>query len=149
MMKTKLIAALCAVLMLLAGCAAKDDFIDVERPQPVIAENVEMSTEFSEYDGEVEKIYATVKNNGNKNFTHGSYYFLQKLDGNEWRYLGVSGRFDLLAKMTEPGNDSVGIFQLKDHVKLPLLPGKYRIGWWSTDENDAPEPTPVAEFTVK
>ncbi len=155
-MKKTIVALVVCVTILLTGCAGKkdnfikDNFISVDRQQPVIAENVEMTTEFPEYDGNTEIIYAPLKNNGNEDFTHGSYYFLQKLDGDDWRYLGVSGNFNLLQAVIKPGEDALGRFQLKDHVKLPLLPGRYRIGWWSeATEDGSIEPTPVAEFTVK
>lgn len=149
-MKKHIITLFICAILLLTGCAnRKDDFISIDRPQPIIAENVEMATEFPKYDGNTEIIYAPLKNNGNKDFTHGSYYFLQKLDGDEWRYLGVSGNFNALLAVIEPGEDTLERFELKNHVELPLLPGEYRIGWWSTDENDNLKPTPVAEFTVK
>ncbi len=150
-MKKTIVALVVCVTILLTGCAGKkDNFISVDRQQPVIAENVEMTTEFTEYDGDTERIRVKLRNNRSEDFSYGAYFFLQKLDGDEWRYLGVSGNFNLLLYSVPPGWDGWESFQLKEHVKLPLLPGRYRIGWWSeTTEDGSIRPTPVAEFTVK
>lgn len=141
---------LCAVMLMTVGCKEnkeKDDFIDTEFPQPVIVENVVMETEFAEYDGNTERIRVKLRNDRDEDFTHGAYFFVQKLDGDEWRYLGVSGNFSTVTCSIPSGWDGWEFFQLKDHVKQPLLPGKYRIGYSSFGHEELP--TPVAEFTVK
>lgn len=140
---------LCAAMLMTVGCKAeaKDNFVDVDFPPPVIAENVFMETEFPEYDGNTEKIHVKVKNDRDEEYSHGDYFFLQKLDGDEWRYLGVSGDFKLLKCILPPGWDGWDFFQLKGHVKQPLLPGRYRIGYSGIVDEEMP--TPVAEFTVK
>lgn len=125
-----------------------DNFVAYYVPQPRIAEDVVMETEFPEYDGSTEIIYATIKNNSDSDYGYGERFDLQKLDGEEWRYIGVFGMFKAWGGLIPPSQDCVVRFELKDHVKLPLLPGKYRIGFPSDQEYNE-EPTPVAEFTVK
>ncbi len=140
---------LCAAMLMAVGCKpeVKDDFIDTEFPQPTIIEGVVMETELAEYDGNTERIRVKLRNDRDEDFTHGAYFFVQKLDGDEWRYLGVSGNFSTVTCSIPSGWDGWEFFQLKDHVKQPLLPGKYRIGYSGIGDEDLP--TPIAEFTVK
>lgn len=140
--------AVFGAVMMSAGCIskAKDDFLETDQPQPVIAENIVMETEFPEYDGNAEKIRVKLQNNNDEDFSYGKYFFLQKLDGEEWHHIGVSGNFSSLLYSIPPSWDGWEFFELKDHVKQPLLPGKYRVGFWGDEGH---RPTPVAEFTVK
>lgn len=136
-----------SIVFILVGCQSegKDDFIDFDKSQPLITEDVVMETEFREYDGKTERIYVTLLNNRDKDFLHSKRFFLQKLDGNEWHYINVGGFFELVGCAAPPHWEGTRVFDLKDHVKLPLRPGTYRIGY--VKDND--EGTPVAEFTVK
>lgn len=121
---------LCAAVMTSAGCKTvqKDNYVTGDYLQPIIAENITMETEFSEYDGNTEVIRATVVNNSDKEFGYGAHFFLQKLDGEEWRFIVVQGLFQAWAGAVPPSEDCIVHFEIKDHVKLPLLPGTYRIG---------------------
>ncbi len=136
----------CAAVFTLSSCKStvKDDFYEDDLPQPTISEIPEMTTEFTEYDGNTEKISVTITNNSNKNFNHGEQFFLQKLD-DEWRYIKCQGPWNLANYMIKPSQDVITTFDLKEHVRLPLLPGLYRIGFYE----DKGESTPVAEFTIK
>lgn len=140
--------AVCGAVISSVGCrsARKDDFIDSDRPQPIITENLVMETEFPEYNGNTETIRVKLKNNTDEDFRYGTYFFLQKLDGGEWRYIGVSGYFHAILCTVPPAWDGWEYFELKDHVKQPLLSGTYRIGFWVEEGKQS---TPVAEFTVK
>lgn len=135
----------CAVLMSV-GCKTvpKDDFVDIDMPQPIISEDIVMKTVYPEYDGGTEKIFATVVNNSDNEFGYGAQFFLQKLDEGEWRYISVSGYWKGWASAISPKEDGKVGFDLKDHAKLPLLPGTYRIGFSGECKS-----TPVAEFIVK
>lgn len=130
------------------GCksTAKDDFLETDLPQPVITENIVMETEFPEYDGNEEKIHVKLKNNTDEDFSYGKNFFLQKLDSGRWRYIGVSGNFSTLLCIIPPSWNGWEFFELKDHVKQPLLPGRYRVGFWG---DEGKKSTPIAEFTVK
>lgn len=141
-------AAVCSAVILSVGCKStgKDDFIEFDKPQPIIAENIVMETEFPEYDGDTERILVKLKNNTDEDFFYGRYFFLQKLDSDEWRYIGVSGDFQAILYSVPPAWDGWEYFELKDHVKQPLQSGTYRIGFWV---EEGKQPTPVAEFTVK
>lgn len=142
---------LCGAVLTAVGCnkaESTDNFIKYDYPQLRISEDVVMETEFPEYDGSTEIIYATIKNNGDSDFYYGAHFVLQKLDGEEWRYIVVKGMFRGWASLIPPSQEHEKVsFELKDHVKLPLLPGRYRIGFPTDQEGD--QPTPVAEFTVK
>lgn len=140
---------LCAAVMTSVGCKTtpKDNYVTGDYSQPIIAENITMETEFSEYDGSTEVIRATIVNNSDKEFGYGALFFLQKLDGEEWRFIVVQGLFQAWAGAVSPSKDCKVRFELKDHVKLPLLPGTYRVGFPTGYEGASP--TPVAEFTVK
>lgn len=142
--------ALCGAVLTAVGCnkaEPTDNFVAYDVPQLRISEVVVMETEFSEYDGGTEVIHASIKNNGDKDYGYGCRFVLQKLDGEEWRYIGVFGEFQLILFLLPPGEKYVISFELKDHVKLPLLPGTYRIGFPTDHEFELP--TPVAEFTIR
>lgn len=142
--------ALCGAVLTAVGCSKAeptDNFVEDDFPQPRISEVVVMETEFPEYDGGTEVINATIKNNGDSEYGYGERFVLQKLDGEEWRYIGVFGMFKMIAWGLPPGEEYPVIFELKEHVKLPLLPGRYRIGFPTNQEGN--QSTPVAEFTIK
>lgn len=145
--RTAAFALLTAVM--LTGCAPKDDLADYEFVEPPAVEGVTAQTEFSEYDGNTEVIYVTVTNDRDERLSFNNSFYLQKLVGDEWKPINVGGDFPLLDR-TMPAHAAGKVsVTLKDHVKLPLLPGQYRIWVGSGDgtyENDILVP---AEFTVK
>lgn len=143
--------ALCGAILTSVGCSKAeptDNFVEDDFPQPRISEDVVMETEFPEYDGDTEEIFATIKNNGDCDFGYGERFVLQKLDGEEWRYIATYGMFKMIAVSIPPSQEHEKVrFDLQEHVKLPLLPGRYRIGFPTDYEFE--QPTPIAEFTVK
>lgn len=125
----------------LTGCAPKDDFADYEFVEPPAVEGVTAQTEFSEYDGNTEVIYVMAANDSDERFPFGDLFYLQKLVGDEWKPIRVGGD-SLCLDMAMPAHTSGKIsVKLKDHVKLPLLPGQYRV-WVGISEKVS------AEFTV-
>lgn len=128
-MRSRFFALLCAALLLLTGCAPErmDDFDDRELVAPLPVEGLTAQTEFSEYDGKVEKIYVIVNNDRDDMFCYGEYFRLQKNVDGEWRDIKIDGYFNALALIVQPRSESSVPVFLKKHVKLPLLPGHYRI----------------------
>ena len=138
-----------AALLTAVGCKKvefTDDFAEYDIPEMVITDEIEMKAEFDEYDSSARVITATIKNNSDSEYVYGERFVLQKLDGEEWRYIVVIGRFQLLACLLQPGEEHTIYFNLAEHTNHPLLPGKYRIGFPTDFEG---EYTTVAEFTVK
>lgn len=132
--------AICVLSFALSGCTEKSDdyfeFSDLgisEPDEPEVAEDVVMTTEFPEYDGNVDKIVLSITNNSDKDFQFNDYYVLQKLDEGEWKYIKVFGKFTLLAGSYHPSLSAPLTIRFKDHIKQPLLPGQYRIGVGSID----------------
>lgn len=123
-----------------------DDFADYDIPPLRITEEIEMKAEFPEYDSSARVIAVTIKNNSDSEYGYGERFVLQKLDGEEWRYIVVIGAFQLIACGLRPGEESPIYFNLAEHTNHPLLPGRYRIGFPTYYEG---EYTPVAEFTIK
>lgn len=135
----------CAVTVL-SGCgsAIKDNFYEGEMEQPIISTNVTMQTEFPEYDKNTEKIITDISNNSSdEEYSYNAQFFLQKQVDGEWRYIICEGFWELKSCRLPPSYEGKQAFNLKDHVKLPLSAGRYRLGF--VVEHD----TPVAEFTVK
>ncbi|MDE7362325.1 MAG: hypothetical protein K2N38_10375 [Oscillospiraceae bacterium] len=149
--------AICVLSFALSSCTEKSDdyfeFSDLgisEPNEPEVAEDVVMTTEFPEYDGNVDKIVLSVTNNSDEDFGFSDYYVLQKLDEGEWKYIKVFGQFTLLAGSHPPSLSAPLTIKLKDHIKQPLLPGQYRIGVGSINlDLSFNGALAYAEFTVK
>ncbi|MDE7362326.1 MAG: hypothetical protein K2N38_10380 [Oscillospiraceae bacterium] len=144
MFKRKFAAVLLAALLLLTGCAPKDDFDDYEFVEYPPVENVSARTEFEEYDGDVELISVLVTNDRDERFSFGYHISLQKDVDGEWRPIRIiKEEYDLLARYM-PEHCTLPLrFDLNKYVKLPLLPGRYRI-WVGNEIEKVP-----AEFTIK
>lgn len=144
MLKIKFAAVICAFLLLLTGCARKDDFDD----RPVIdyppIEYLSAKTEFTEYDGNIEKIWVFLTNDRDKRFGFDYRWWLEKEADGEWRAIRfiADQAFSFYAYYMPRGTISIRC-ELKDHVKQPLLPGHYRL-WVGGEGARVP-----AEFTVK
>lgn len=150
----KIVLLVCAFLItnLMTGCddgKPKNFFTDAEFPEQKIAENVTVTAEFSEYDKDVEKISFMVTNNGDKEFVTGEDFRMQKMEDGEWHNVAVTGKFNLLARAFEPGKTSTYTAELKDHVKLPLPAGQYRIGIGYEKYPQERDVIAYGEFTVK
>ncbi len=154
MRKIKLAASVCALLaaVMLTGCdnsRPKKFYSDADIPEQVIADDVTASTEFPEYDGDVERINVTIVNDGDTDFSFGKQYSLQKMEDGEWRYIVVSGAFTLLEYSCKASETNDHTFDLKDHVKLPLPSGSYRIGIGFSPHPNEFARIAYAEFSVK
>lgn len=151
MLKIKLIAALCAVIMLLlAGCskgedAPTDDFREGSVAELPIAEHLSAKTEFNEYDGNVEKIFITITNDSDKEFPYDNWWRLEKEADGEWRTIKLTEDIyvlDFNVSIPAHSTQTVG-YELKGHIKQPLLSGHYRL-WVGGEKGRVP-----AEFTIK
>ncbi|MDE6728115.1 MAG: hypothetical protein K2J80_09295 [Oscillospiraceae bacterium] len=152
MLKTKCALILCAVLLLLTGCAAKDedsladydDFADYSVTEFPPVEFLSAETEFAEYDGNVEKIYVILTNAIDEDFHFDYWWRLEKEVDGEWKAIRFikNREFDLLDRSIKRGTITIACV-FKEYVKQPLLPGHYRI-WVGGDDERVP-----AEFTIK
>lgn len=145
MTKVKFFALFCAVFLLLTGCVSepKDDFADYEWVEPPAVEGVTMQTEFPEYDGNIETIGLIFANDRDQRFGFDYTFRLQKKVQDEWKPIKVRyDRLTLESTNIMPNNAGTIMLDLKDHIKLPLLPGHYRI-WIGTREQVS------AEFDIK
>ena len=142
MLKIKFAVVICVVLLLLTGCAAKDDFADYEFSEPPAVEGLTAETEFSEYDGDTEEIRVIVTNDCDTIFSFSEFFSLQKKVDGEWKPIKFGGKLNLIGSDMPARSTAPITFVLKDHVKLPLLPGQYRI--WVGDSDRV-----SAEFTIK
>lgn len=135
MKKLKFAALLLAVLLLLTGCAPKDDFADYEFVEPPAIAGVTAQTEFSEYDGKSEHIIVNVTNDSNEYLDISFDYFsLQKDVDGIWRPISKYNNISsLMGFVCPPHTSRPARVILKDHVKQPLLPGHYRV--WVGGEN--------------
>lgn len=155
MLKLKCASVLCAVLLLLTGCAAKDedeisvfsdydDFDDYSVTEYPPVEYLSAETEFAEYDGNVEKIWVGLTNDRDEYFHYDLNWQLEKEVDGEWRAIRFIGERvgDLVDRSIPRGTAPIGC-ELKDNVKQPLLPGHYRIWVGGGSERVS------AEFDVK
>lgn len=152
MLKTKCASILCAALLLLTGCAAKDedsladydDFADYSVTEFLPVEFLSAETEFAEYDGNVEMIVVFLSNTADEEFHFDEWWRLEKEVNGEWKAIRFikNLELDLLDRIMSRGTMDIWC-NLKEHVKLPLLPGHYRI-WVGGDDERVP-----AEFTIK
>lgn len=143
-MRSRFFALLCAALLLLTGCVPEpeDDFADYEFVEPPAVEGVTVRTELAEYNGNIEGIDVIVTNDRDERFFFGDSFTLQKSDNGSWRSIkteGIIKDYSAAVLPRSPGRISVN---LKDHIKLPLLPGHYRV--WVGDYEKV-----SAEFDVK
>ena len=143
-MLKKITSALCAALLLLTGCAAKDDFADYSVTEYPPVEYLSAKTEYAEYDGNVEKIWVYLNNGSDKGFHYDYWWLLEKEVDGEWRAIRfIQDRVsDLLDRSSGRGTIAI-LCNLKDNVKQPLLPGHYRL-WVGGDDGRV-----SAEFDVK
>ncbi len=153
-----IVTAMCVMSFALTGCSQRqDDFIDFETidlsepGEPKIAEDVVLTTEFPEYEGNVDEIVLMITNNSDKEFSFGREFVLQKLDEGEWKYIQVFGIFTMLSFAYRPTDSGPFTIKLKDHIDQPLLPGCYRIGIGEVNLLDFSFPGEMAfaEFTIK
>lgn len=155
MLKIKCASVLCAVLLLLTCCAARDeddisgfsdydDFVDYSVTEFPPIEYLSAETEFAEYDGNVEKIWVFLTNDRDEYFHYDYWWRLEKEFDGEWRAIRFIGEMegDLVDHSIPRGTASIG-YELKDNIKQPLLPGHYRI-WVGGSGQRVP-----AEFTIK
>lgn len=146
MKKIILAASVLAFAMLLTGCASApvDDFADYEFVEPPTLEGVTAQAELTEYDGNTEKIIIMLTNDRDERFFFGESFVLQKRDNDKWRPLKIDGIIRDVSYAVLPRSAGAISVLLKDHVKLPLLPGQYRMWIGSMDDEKV-----SAEFTVK
>lgn len=155
MLKIKCASVFCAVLLLLTGCAAKDeddisvfsnydDFADYSVTEYPPVEYLSAETEFTEYDGNIEKIWVFLTNDRDEYFHYDRNWRLEKEIDGEWKTIRFIGErvYTLEASYIPRGTASIGC-ELKDNVKQPLLPGHYRIWVGGGDQRVS------AEFTIK
>ncbi len=144
MPKMKFASFLCAVLLLLTGCASKDDFADYSVTEYPPIEYLSAETEFSEYDGNVEKIEVFLSNHRDEAFHFDYVWWLEKEVDDGWKGIRFlkEREFDCLDRSMKRGSVHI-LCNLKDNVKQPLLPGHYRL-WVGGEDGRVP-----AEFTIK
>lgn len=144
MFKIKLTVILFAMILLLTGCAAKDDFANRSAYSYPPVENISAKTQRTEYDGNVESINVLLTNNSDKEFQYDLWWQLEKEVDGEWKvidFIVEEREFDCLIRSTR---SSANIpCDLKGYVKQPLLPGHYRL-WVGGEKGRVP-----AEFTIK
>lgn len=144
MLKIKRAVLLCAAALLLTGCAAKDDFADYSVTEYPPIEYLSAEAEFSEYDGNVEKIWVILSNHRDEEFHFDHRWWLEKEVDDGWRAIRFlkEREYDLLDRSIKRGSVYI-LCDLKDNVKQPLLPGHYRL-WVGGEGERVP-----AEFTIK
>ncbi|MBD5384461.1 MAG: hypothetical protein HDR72_05635 [Ruminococcaceae bacterium] len=143
MSKIKYLVFLCTVLLLLTGCSPKDDFADYEVVEYPPVENVSAKTEFDEYDRDMDHITVLLTNDRDERFSFNYFISLQKDVDGEWRPIRIiKEEYDLLARYMPERSTMPLYLDLEEYVKLPLLPGRYRI--WVGGSEKVP-----AEFTIK
>lgn len=120
---------LCVAAAFAVGCAQQeDDFTTRERPDPEFEEGVVMTTEFAEYDKNLEKITVTITNNSDMEFGfNGQDFSLQKDTGESWRYLSVSGSINASCQIVRPGESGSCTVYVSEHIKTPVSAGTYRL----------------------
>ena len=133
MFKIRYTLVMFAVLLLLTGCSPKDDFDDYDHAELRPSENVAAVTEFEEYDGNIESITVFITNGSDKRFPLNGNFRLQKKVNDEWK--AIKRYYDPESLISDGTNremlehsEGAVCIDLKEHVKLPLLPGQYRIG---------------------
>jgi len=110
------------------SAAQEDDFTTRERPEPEFEEGVVMTTEFAEYDKNLEKITVTITNNSDIEFGfNGQDFSLQKDTGESWRYLSVSGSINASCQIVRPGESGSCTVYVSEHIKTPVSAGTYRL----------------------
>ncbi len=142
--KTKHAAISFVMILLLTGCAAKDDLADYSAYDYPLVENISAKTQLTEYDGNVETIWVYLTNDRDEDFSYDYQWTVEKEIDGEWRAIRFIQdiSFDL-ADRSIPSRCTTDIpCDLKNNVKQPLLPGHYRI-WVGGEENRVP-----AEFTI-
>ena len=152
MLKIKCASILCAVLLLLTGCAAKDedsladydDLADYSVTEFPPVKFLSAKTEFAEYDGNTQKIWVFLTNDRDEDFLFDYNWHLEKAVDGEWRAIRFikEKAYTLEAHYMPRGTVSIGC-DLKEYVKLPLLPGHYRL-WVGGESERVP-----AELTIK
>ncbi len=145
MFKIKFVAISFAMILLLTGCAAKDDFADYSAYDYPPVENISAKTQLTEYDGNVETIWVSLTNNGDEEFSYDYWWALEKEVNGEWRairFITDSRDFDCVIRCITHGSADIPC-DLKGYVKQPLLPGHYRL--WVGGEKGRVS----AEFTIK
>lgn len=149
MFKIKYMAFLCAALLLLTGCARRDDFGDGFASEFTPAEAVTAKTEFPEYDGNVEEIKLIITNDGSEEWDYNVVFHLEKYDEDMggWRNIKFSDKmtWTLLACGISPSETVTVPIPLKGNYKQPLLPGQYRVVKHGSNYNEAIS----AEFKIK
>lgn len=154
-MKRRIISTLIFSLMaalVLTGCAHKRQLYTDYIPDQKVLEDMILTTEFSEYDGNTEKIKLLVTNNSDVDFYTGEQFLMQKKENGEWRGIGVGGRFFAIGIMLPSKMSNLYYTAvLKDHVLQPLPAGTYRIGLVDDYNEGYPEGLIVYsnEFTIK
>lgn len=125
--------------LFLSGCGKQNESAE-SKPMVVddigitFPENVEMKTEFSEYDTDVKVINTIITNNSDEyfNFEYGDNV-LDKFnpDTNEWERVPFKEDgelfLDCVARSMPPSGTATTTFNLEEVYDLPLAPGRYRI----------------------
>lgn len=149
------ISAFVFLVVLLTGChldpnyIPPDFFVDYDVPEWETVDSVIVTSQFSEYDRNVEKITLTVINNtGDDIYTDDHFSFQKKQDG-EWREVAGRGMFNLQVIIYPTSSSHTHTVTLKDRIKLPLPAGEYRAGIIFSIGTEEKNYVSYAEFTVK
>lgn len=146
MLKRRYASALWAVLLFLTGCAgkAKDDFADYSVTEYPPIEYLSAETEFPEYDGSTEGLCVFLTNDRDEDFHFDCEWRLDKDVDGEWRAIRFIKDREIKLVDYYMQRDTVPIWcDLKKYVRLPLIPGHYRI-WVGGSGQRVP-----AEFDIK
>jgi len=143
---------ICAAVLLLAGCGdVPDDFLvdaDYSFTELRVVENVTVTTEFAEYDGNVEMINYFVKNDTDDYFAWDDGP-LQKMEKGEWRTVRHDSLVIGTQPVVDPHSTRTDTWQLEGKYPLPLPSGQYRIVLYYNEPFTREKFAAYAEFSVK
>lgn len=91
---------------------------------------VVMTTEFSEYSVNTEKINYTITNNGSETFFFGDDFSFQRYENGQWVDVPTTGNGSItgIAGVLHPKKNRDDSFDMGERFKLPLPEGTYRLG---------------------
>ncbi len=106
---------------------------------------VVITTEFSEYGVNTEKINYTITNNGSETFFFGDDFSFQRYENGQWVDVPTTGNGSItgIACVLHPKKTRNDSFDMGERFKLPLPEGTYRLGKGGTGD------WIYAQFTLK
>ncbi len=134
MYRIKSAALVCAVLVLLTGCAEKETrkYYAIDESKYTLLDFIEIKTEFSEYEsGSLKELKYTITNNGSDMLWFGYAFELHKFDDESGEWKGVmfdkDTYFFQIAFGLSPSESVTRTIELEKMFDLPLPTGRYRL----------------------